>query len=170
MSYPQQGQPQQYQQAQGGHVAVPQQHGGYAPAQQQHSAGGGYAMKRRNAVAVWLLPMVTFGIYFFVWYYKVHVELANYDRRIPNKAAGALLSLLFGVVTLFIWPLVVWVKLAAHIRQAQQAAGLQPSCSTGLGFLLLLLGFGSLYYQLELNKVVDRYQGATPNQQVPLYA
>lgn len=175
MGYPQQGQPQYPQQGQPQHY--PQQHpqqGGYAPAPAQHhqpAAGGGYNMKRRNVVGVWLgLPIITLGIYSIVWIFKVHQELARYDRRIPDQSTNALLSVLFGWITLYIWPLIMWIKLAEHIRQAQRAAGLQPSCNTGLGIVLGIFGFGSLYYQLELNKVVDRYGDTPPMQQVPLYA
>jgi hypothetical protein len=177
MGYPQQGQPQPYphqQQQQGYQQQYPPQHAQNMPAQQQHApaaVGGGYNMKRRNILAVWLgLPIITFGIYSIVWIYKVHNELAQYDRRIPNQSTNALLAVLFGWITLYIWPLIMWVKLAEHIRQAQRAAGLQPSCSTGMGILLGILGFGSLYYQMELNKVIDRYGDTPPLQQVPLYA
>lgn len=182
MSYPQQGQPgqpgqQPYQQQPPQHqqqqYQQPQQ-GGYAPARQQQApspTASGYNMKRRNPFAVWLgLPIITLGIYGLVWFFKVHNELANYDRRIPNNATNALLSMIFGWITLGIWPLIMWVKLAGHIAQAQRAAGLQPSCSGGLGFLLGIFGFGTLYYQFELNKVIDRYGDTQPEQQVPLFA
>ncbi|SNR87853.1 DUF4234 domain-containing protein [Actinomadura mexicana] len=164
MSYPQQGQGQQqaYQ-------------GGYSPAPAQHQApvavGTGLNMKRRNPVGAWLgLPMITFGIYGLVWFFKVHNELHEYDRRIDNAATNALLSMLFGGITLGIWPLVMWVKLGGRIAQAQRAAGLQPSCSGGMGFLLGIFGFGVLYYQLQLNKVTDRYGDTPAAQQVSLAA
>ncbi|TDD82083.1 DUF4234 domain-containing protein [Actinomadura darangshiensis] len=172
MSYPQQGQghhPQQQQQQQG-------YQGGYAPApvqQQQAPAarGAGANMKRRNPIGAWLgLPMITFGIYGLVWFFKVHNELHEYDRRIDNAATNALLSMLFGGITLGIWPLVMWVKLGGRIAEAQRAAGLQPSCSGGMGFLLGILGFGVLYYQLQLNKIVDRYGDTPAGQQVSLVA
>jgi uncharacterized protein DUF4234 len=177
VTYPQQGQGQgqqaQYAPQQAAHQQnYPAQQQNY-PAQQaqRQPAGAGTNMKRRNPVAVWLgLPLITFGIYALVWFYKVHKELAAYDRRIPDSSVNALLSILFGAITLFIWPIVMYIKLAGHIRQAQHAAGLQPTCSTGLAALLGLFGFGMLYYQLELNKVVDRYGGAAPGQQVPLAA
>ncbi|MEU8123474.1 DUF4234 domain-containing protein [Spirillospora sp. NPDC049024] len=166
MSYPQQGQGQQQQQAyQGGYSP--------APAQQQAPAavGTGLNMKRRNPVGAWLgLPIITFGIYGLVWFFKVHNELHEYDRRIDNAATSALLSMLFGGITLGIWPLVMWVKLGGRIAQAQRAAGLQPSCSGGMGFLLGIFGFGVLYYQLQLNKVTDRYGDTPAGQQVSLAA
>lgn len=171
MSHPQQGQPQQPYQQQ-----PPPQQPGYAPGpavqrQAPAATASGYNMKRRNPLAVWLgLPIITLGIYGLVWFFKVHNELANYDRRIPNNATNALLSMIFGWLTLGIWPLIMWVKLAGHIAQAQRAAGLQPTCNGGLGFLLGIFGFGTLYYQIELNKVVDRYGDTQPEQQVPLFA
>ncbi|MFI0407576.1 DUF4234 domain-containing protein [Actinomadura sp. 3N508] len=168
MSYPQQGQGQSHQQQQA-------YQGGYAPAQQQQQGavarGTGINMKRRNPAGVWLgLPIITFGIYGLVWFFKVHNELHEYDRRIDNAATNALLSMLFGAITLGIWPLIMWVKLAGRIAQAQRAAGLQPSCSGGMGFLLGIIGFGTLYYQIQLNKVVDRYGETPAGQQVSLVA
>jgi hypothetical protein len=62
------------------------------------------------------------------------------------------------------------VKLAGHIRNSQRAAGLQPSCSGGLGFLLRIIGFGVLYYQIEFNKVIKQYGDAPAVSQVPLAA
>lgn len=168
MSYPQQGQGQPYQQgqqAQGGHAPVPQQQQGPV------AVGAGANMKRRNPVGAWLgLPIITFGIYGLVWFFKVHNELHEYDRRIDNAATNALLSMLFGAITLGIWPLIMWVKLGGRIAEAQRAAGLQPSCSGGMGFLLGILGFGVLYYQIQLNKVIDRYGDTPAGQQVSLVA
>jgi Domain of unknown function (DUF4234) len=131
----------------------------------------GAQMKRRNPVAAWLgLPIITLGIYGLVWYYLVHSELANFDRRHKVSAGLALCSVLFGTLTLGIWPLINWVKLAGHIRNAQRVAGLEPSCSGGLGFLLGIIGFGVLYYQVELNKVVKQYGDAPTGAPVPLAA
>jgi hypothetical protein len=142
-----------------------------APAVDGRAGLVGTQMKRRNPAAAWLgLPIITLGVYGLVWYYKVHTELAAFDRRRPISAGMALCSILFGAMTLGIWPLITWVKLAGHIRGAQQAAGLQPSCSSGMGFLLAILGFGVLYYQIELNKVVGRYGDAAPGTEVPLAA
>ena len=167
MSYPQQGQGQSQGQQpyQGGHAPAPAQQG--APA----AVGAGLNMKRRNPVGAWLgLPIITVGIYGLVWFFKVHNELYEYDRRIGNAATSALLSMIFGAITLGIWPLVMYVKLGGRIAAAQRAAGLQPSCSGGIGFLLGIIGFGVLYYQIQLNKVVDRYGDTPAGQQVSLVA
>lgn len=129
----------------------------------------GLAMKRRNPAAAWLLwPILTVGIYHLVWYFKIHKEMAEFDRRRAVPVAGPMLVLLFLSWTV-IAPLVSYYNCGARIRAAQRAAGLHAKCSPGLGtFLMLLFGIGTLYYQLQLNEVIDRYD-ETPGTQVPLY-
>jgi hypothetical protein len=168
---------QQYAQQQYGQQQYGQQVQAYGQQVQQYGQPGQYGsagsglmgiqMKRRSPFGVWILPAVTFGIYGIVWFYKVHAELANFDRRRGINPGMALLSLFVGFG---IWPLIMYIKLGGHIRAAQQAAGLEPSCSGGMGFLIGLVGFGTLYYQMELNKVIDRYGDAQLGAQVPLAA
>jgi hypothetical protein len=129
----------------------------------------GLAMKRRNPVGVWLgLPLITFGIYTYVWYYKIHREMAEFDRRRVVPVAGPMLVLLFLGWTV-VAPFVSLYNTGNRIADAQRAAGLRPSCSAGIG-LLLCFAFGlvSLYYQSELNKLVDSYPGASAGAAVPL--
>src|SRR4051812_8228000 len=81
---PYQGAPQQYQ------AGVPQPYQGQA-VQAQQPALAGLQMKRRNPVGVWLgLPIITLGIYGYVWFYLVHAELASFDRRRQISAGMAL--------------------------------------------------------------------------------
>lgn len=119
----------------------------------------GLAMKRRNIVGVWLgLPLITFGIYTLVWYYKIHKEMLQFDSRRQISPAGSLFTLWFGGILLMIPPLVSIYNTGRRIADAQRAAGLQPTCSGGLGLLFVLLfGVWPMYYQAELNKVIDHY-------------
>lgn len=137
---------------------------------QQGPAHFGLAMKRRNIFAVWLgLPLITLGIYGLVWYYKIHKEMAEFDSRRKISPAGSLLTMIFGGWLLFIPPLVSVYNCGKRIADAQRSAGLQPTCSGGLGLLFVfVLGLFPLYYQSELNKVVDHYRQAPPGTQVPL--
>jgi hypothetical protein len=126
-------------------------------------------MKRRNIFAVWIgLPLITLGIYHFVWYYKIHREMAEFDRRRTVPTTGALLTILFGWI-LIVPPFVSYFNTGNRIRDKQIAAGLAPTCSAWLGLLLVfVLGLQSLYYQAELNKVIDHYAPADTGTQVPL--
>jgi hypothetical protein len=130
----------------------------------------GLAMKRRNPAGAWLgLPLVTLGIYHFVWYFKIHKEMVQFDRRRHISPAGSMLVILLLGWTV-IAPLISYFNTGKRIANAQRAAGLPATCSAGLGLLLcFVFGLQVLYYQTELNKVVDRYQAAEGTQ-VPLFA
>ncbi|TCC56401.1 DUF4234 domain-containing protein [Kribbella pittospori] len=131
----------------------------------------GLQMKQRNPVGVWLgLPLITLGIYHLVWYYKIHAEMAQFDRRRVVPVAGPMLVLLLLGWT-FVAPLVSYFNTGNRIANTQRAAGLPVTCSAGVGLLLMFVfGLGTLYYQSELNKVIASY-GATPqNAQIPLFA
>src|SRR5687767_6342643 len=84
-------------------VAEPVGQAGSLPAPSQAATAAdkapvadGLAMKRRNPVAVWIgLPLITLGIYHLVWYYKIHKEMAEFDRRRAIPVAGPMLVILF---------------------------------------------------------------------------
>ncbi|MFE0022771.1 DUF4234 domain-containing protein [Amycolatopsis sp. NPDC059021] len=116
----------------------------------------GPEFKRRSPAGVWLgLPLITLGIYHFVWYYKIHREMAAFHRKPDSPVAGPMLVLLFLSWTL-VAPFVSYYRTGERIRETQRHAGLPESCNPVLGtFLMLLWGAGVLYYQGELNKIAD---------------
>jgi len=148
---------------------------GYPPAgmmtPQMGPVARGLAMKRRNPVGVWLgLPLITLGIYTLVWYYKIHREMAEFDRRRNVPVAGPVLVLIFLGWT-FIAPLISIYNTGGRIANAQQAAGRPRTCSGAVGLLLMFVfGLGTLYYQVELNRVHDVYGAIPPGSDVPLFA
>jgi hypothetical protein len=119
---------------------------------------GSCQMKRRNPLLVWLVwPLITLGIYHFVWYYKLHKEMLRFDPRQRINPAGSLLTILFGWI-IIVPPFVSYFNTGNRIANAQKAAGLAPTANPWIGFLLLFLfGLTPLYYQMELNKIVDHY-------------
>lgn len=129
----------------------------------------GLQMKRRNPWLAWLLwPLLTLGIYHLVWYYKIHREMAEFDRRRAVPVVGPMLVLLFLSWTV-IAPLVSYYNAAQRIRNAQRAAGMRTSCIPVVALLLsFLLGANTVYCQYQLNKIVDKY-GAPVGTQVPLF-
>jgi len=112
----------------------------------------------RNPWGVWLIGLVTLGVYFFVWYYKINREQRDYDPDINVDPTLALLAVLLG--GLFFFP-IAWVSIVRagnRIQQAQNTAGANERCNGWLGLLLFILGaFNMVYYQSQLNKVWDRY-------------
>jgi len=111
--------------------------------------------KTRSPIAVWLLPLVTFGIYSLVWYHKINRELRDFHPSIQVDPVLALLAMFVPIVNL-----VSMYQTGKRIAQAQQLAGLEPSCSGGLGLLAwFVCGLNAVYYQSQLNRVWAR-QGA----------
>ncbi|MEV3932911.1 MULTISPECIES: DUF4234 domain-containing protein [unclassified Streptomyces] len=131
----------------------------------------GLAMKRRGPVAVWLgLTIVTFGIYQLVWYFKIHKELGEFDRRQNLNPGGSLMVLLFLGWTL-IAPLISFRNTGRAIAAAQRAAGLPVTCSPATSmWLMFVFGLNVWYMQRQLNLVVDAYPGAAPGTPVTLAA
>jgi hypothetical protein len=132
----------------------------------------GEQMKRRNPFAAWIgLPLITLGIYHFVWYYKIHREMRDFDRRKPFGTVGPVLVILLLSWTI-VAPLISFFRTGNRIAESQRTAGLPRTCVPVIGMLLMLVfGVGVLYFQMELNKVVDRYGGSStpPGTPVPLY-
>lgn len=130
----------------------------------------GVQMKRRNPAAVWpFLPLITLGIYTYVWYYKIHREMAEHDRRREIPVVGPVLVLLLLGWTL-IAPLISFYNTGQRVRDAQVAAGLNPSCSPTLAAVLYFaLGANALYLQIELNKVIDANPDVPQGGEVPLF-
>jgi hypothetical protein len=175
--YPQQADPQHADPQQGSYAqqGLPQQtqYGNYPQQQAQYPTGeSGIIGKRRNPFASWIgLPLITLGIYSFVWIYKTNKELSEFDRRIKVNPTLSVLAFFPGFLLLFIPPLVAIWRLGTRVQQAQRAAGV-PECSPILAFILwvFISSTGVLYLQFEINKIWDRYQGAQQGQQVPLFA
>ncbi|MFC8227711.1 DUF4234 domain-containing protein [Streptomyces sp. NPDC057287] len=131
----------------------------------------GLAMKRRGPVAVWLgLTLITLGIYQLVWYFKIHNELQQFDRRRPLSPGGSVLVLIFLGWTL-VAPLISFHNTGKAIANAQRAAGLPVTCSPAASmWLAFVFGLNTWYMQRQLNLVVEAYPGAAPGTEVSLAA
>ncbi|PJI93291.1 DUF4234 domain-containing protein [Luteimicrobium subarcticum] len=103
--------------------------------------------KARGPIAVWLLAIVTLGIYLLVWYYKINKEVAAYDRSIQVNPGLAVLSLFV--------PIVAWVSIyntGKRIAHAQSLARVPAPVSPGIGLLLVFVfSLYPVYYQAGLN-------------------
>jgi hypothetical protein len=105
--------------------------------------------KTRNPVTVWLLAIVTFGIYGLYWWYKANEEVGAADPSIevnPMLSVLALFVPICNIVTIY--------RTGQRIGQAQQNRGGTAECSGLIGFLLaILFALDFAYYQSNLNKL-----------------
>ncbi len=117
----------------------------------------------------WLMLLIP--IYGIVHVCSVPEQLKRYDHRVGGSGVATFFAFFPGAYLLLIPPIIVTVRTAERIRQAQHAAGLQPTCSTAKSVLGLFL-FNTVYWhwQGEMNKIWDRYPGAPTGTLVPLNA
>lgn len=110
--------------------------------------------KRRNPWGVFLLSIVTLGVYHIVWWYKTNNEMKNYG--VANDPLLATLAITLGAFVIV--PAFVSVyRTADRIKMAQEQAGATERMVPVLGLLLFLVvsGFAAVYYQSQLNKAWD---------------
>lgn len=131
-------------------------------------SGGPETAKIRSVFGPALLPIITIGIYFFVWWYKINRELKDLGEKNGRTDLGtnptlSLIAMLFGWI-LILPPLFSAVGTWKRMKAAQELVGV-PEVDRGNGFLAVLLYiFLSIvfsgYLQNELNKVWRRQPGA----------
>jgi len=121
---------------------------------------GGREYKKRGPIAVWLLALVTIGVYYLVWYYKINKEARDYLGDQTIQPVISLLAVLFGWILLFIPPLVSTFNTGKRIRRMQERAGISDTISPGIGLLLFLVARLDMpYLQEHLNRIWNRYLG-----------
>jgi len=103
----------------------------------------GAPVKIRDPWAPTLLPIITFGIYHFVWYYKILGEMKAYGERTGDaqlqtiEPVRGLLALFPGVLLLGIPTLISYINTAKHIEHSRQISGVQPESLAYLWFVLI---------------------------------
>src|SRR5215813_7585764 len=94
-------------------------------------------VKIRNPFLVFLWTIVTLGIYYLVWYYKINRELRD-ASGIEVSPVLALLAITIGWV-IIIPPFYSWWRTFERIAEAQRKAGTTNEASPVLGFVLYLV-------------------------------
>ncbi len=113
-------------------------------------------VKVRNPFIVFVWSLVTLGIYYCVWYYKVNRELRD-ASGIDVSPVVALIAITVGWVVI-VPPFVSWYRTFERIQKAQQRSGVTTEVNIVLGFILYVIAVFVLpveviYAQDELNKV-----------------
>ncbi len=116
---------------------------------------GSTTVKIRNPFLVFVWSLVTFGIYYVVWYYKINRELRDAEG-IAVSPVVAIIAITIGWIVI-VPPFFSWYRTFERIASAQRAHGL-PEASAVLGFILYVVAVFFLpvevvYAQDELNKV-----------------
>ncbi len=121
---------------------------------------GGQEFKRRNIFGVWLgLPLITIGIYTFVWYYKINDEARRYLADDTIRPGVSVLALTLGWVIL-LPPFISIFRTAERVRRMQEHAGIASRIEPVLALVaVFFFSLWTLYIQEMLNRIWDAYLG-----------
>lgn len=134
-------------------------------AEEVQIAGSGEVGKIRNPLGVIGLSLITIGIYYIVWYYKINKELAAVGKAKGSTECGedpmkSLLAVTVGalvIVPAFISIFNTWKRLNA----AERLTVGEPGMDAVPGAILsIFLGpVGTWFLQSNLNKVLTAAKG-----------
>ena len=118
---------------------------------------------KRNPLGVLGLSLITLGIYFFYWYWKINDELSTFGHDDTISPTRSLMAILFGWI-IIVPPFIALYNTAKHVQNDEQRLGIQPQLEPALTivFLLLFSIVNGLYIQEHLNRLWDRAVGIAP--------
>jgi len=133
--------------------------------------GTEHEVKVRSPWAVALLPFITFGIYHFVWWYKINKELKAYGEAkgydLGQNPTNSLLALIPGFI-IVVPPLVSYWRGTKRVMGAAKLGGKEP-VNGWIALLLYLFISPAMfaYLQVSLNHVWEQDAEALPGHEAP---
>ena len=114
---------------------------------------------KRSPLGVLGLDIITLGIYFFVWYFKINKELRSALNDESISPMRSLMAMIFGWIIIVPPFLAMW-NTAKHVRELEQRFGVQQTLEPALTIVILLVfaPANTTYVQSHLNSAWD---GAT---------
>ena len=116
----------------------------------------GQQYMKRNPLGVLGLSVITIGIYFFVWYYKINVEIQRLEKDQTMSPTRSLMAMIFGWL-IIVPPFIAMYNTAKHVQAMETRLGIQQTLEPALTILLMVLfslGNG-IYIQEHLNRGWD---------------
>ena len=122
----------------------------------------GQSYLKRNPLGVLGLTVITLGIYFLYWYWKINDELRLYKRDESISPTRSLMAMLFGWL-IIVPPFIAMYNTSKHVQDAEQRFGVQPQLEPALTivFLLFVAIGNTIYIQEHLNRIWDRASVST---------
>jgi NADH:ubiquinone oxidoreductase subunit 5 (subunit L)/multisubunit Na+/H+ antiporter MnhA subunit len=122
----------------------------------------GESYLKRDPLGVLALSIVTIGIYFFYWYYKVNDEIRRFEHDQTVRPGMALLAVTLGWL-IIVPPFISVYNTSMHIQKIEQRLEIQQQLSPALNVILLIVvaaGLG-MYSQEHLNRIWEVARGAS---------
>jgi hypothetical protein len=123
----------------------------------------GQSYLKRNPIGVLVLSLITLGIYFFYWYYKVNDELRRFERDDSISPTRSLMAMLFGWIIIVPPFIAIW-NTANHIQTAERRAGVlqQIEPVLVLVFQIVFSLVNPPYMQDHMNRIWDHATDTLP--------
>lgn len=120
----------------------------------------GQQFTKRHPLGVLGLSIITIGIYFFVWYYKINDEVRRFENDQTISPTRSLMAMIFGWL-IIVPPFIAMYNTAKHVQDVERRSAIQPELEPALTIVILLLVSiaNGLYVQEHLNRIWDRAGG-----------
>ena len=117
----------------------------------------GETYKKRGPLGVLGLTVITFGIYYFYWYYQVNDELRRFEHDETISPVRSLMAMIFGWI-IIVPPFIAMYNTAKHVQGLEERLAIQPQLEPALAIVIMLfLSIGNgIYIQEHLNRIWDR--------------
>jgi hypothetical protein len=122
----------------------------------------GQEYKKREPLGVLGLSLITLGIYFWYWYYKINDDLRRFQHDDSISPGRSLLAVTLGWL-IIVPPFIAVYNTSMHVASAERGAGIQQELSPAINVILLIvfsIGVG-MYTQEHLNRLWDRARTGT---------
>lgn len=103
--------------------------------------------KVRSPLVVILLTIITLGIYGLYWHYEMFKETNEFDNEGITGVVGLLLTIVCGIVTIFLLP---W-----QVGETRKRAGLTEGVNAIYGLWILLPIVGGIIWIVLVQKAAN---------------
>ena len=123
---------------------------------------------KRNPLGVLGLTIITLGIYFFYWYYKVNDEIRTVERDDSISPTRSLMAVLFGWI-IIVPPFIAMWNTATHVQKLARRLDIQQTIEPALVLVIMLVLWiaNGPYVQDHLNRAWDAASTRGPSAMPP---
>jgi hypothetical protein len=117
---------------------------------------------QRNPLGVLGLSIITLGVYWVVWYYKINVEVQRLENDPTMSPKRSLMAMIFGWL-IIVPPFIAMYNTAKHVQTMETRLGARQTVEPAIALVLMLVfAFGNgVYIQEHLNRGWDAASAAT---------
>lgn len=111
---------------------------------------------KRNPLGVLGLSIITLGIYYFYWYYKINDEIRLIERDDTISPARSLMAIIFGWL-IIVPPFIAMWNTAKHVQRLEGRLGIQQTLEPAFVIVIMFVFVlaNGVYMQEHLNRAWD---------------